>query len=160
MEIVAFISGGAVALAGKAVYDTVLGPNSVPLAPPIPPPLPPTLLNSAPTLKSFSRARAPKVRMFVPKIMPCLIEDLTVSYLGQGRVDKRPLDCLLSIAAPAQNAANTQAYVKDPNLINKSRLKHVEISRPKPQPFKPNEDKLCELFELGKIRLKKTTTIL
>lgn len=158
MEIVAFFSGGAVALAGKAVYDTVCGPNTVPLPPPIPPappPLPPTLQNSAP-LKSFSRAHAPKVRMFVPKIMPCLIEDLTVSYLGQGRAANKET----SVSATIPLAPNTSAFVKDPNLINKGRLKHVEISRPKPQPFKPNEDKLCELFELGKIKLKKTTTVL
>lgn len=139
MEIAAFLSGGIVALAGKAMFDTVTTPSDKTLMPPPPPPPPPPM-----------QKRKPKVMMYVNRIPAGM--DLSQSYFGAGRCEKETEGIPINNAPAVGMSKSSPPFIRDPNLVNTSRLKHVETV--KVVVPERNASEICRLLELGKTKLK------
>lgn len=147
MEIATFISGGVLALVSRALYDTVVSSNTK-ITPPSPPPLPMQLLLPKSRVPHIQK---PRVKMFV-SVIPA-DADLTQSYIGYNRSEMEPSD---NVPIPARIEMMTQSappFTRDPNLVNVTRLKHIEPVRPKV--IERNESDICKQLELGKTKLKK-----
>lgn len=147
MEITAFLSGGILALAGRAVYDAVArtarSPSQAAAAAPPPPPPPPL----------------PKKR---PKVVlhtdgkPIVAEDLTMSYFGVGRTEvsaPMAVPCNGECVRTAASKSAPPSFVRDPKLVDLSRLKHIcHVERPR-IPDR-NDNDVCKQLEIGKSRLR------
>lgn len=151
MEIATFISGGVLALVSRALYDSVVTSRTQnPVSVPPPPPPPMQLLLPKPRV---AHPQKPRVKMFV-NVIPAGA-DLAQSYIGYNRSETDPSDNIL-IPVPAKAdmmSLSDPPFTKDPNLVNVSRLRHIEPIRQKV--VERNESEICKQLELGKTRLKK-----
>lgn len=141
MEIAAFVTGGIVALAGRAVVVSVAASHAQPAQPPPPPPPPPPM--------SFKKPRVRARSHVIPADF-----DFTQSYIGLNRCEKEEEQGGVTISKPIEVTMSRSAptFVKDPELLNQTRLRHVDVVRP--QIPDRNDSEICRLLGEGKTKLK------
>lgn len=149
MEITAFLSGGILALAGRAVYDAVARTARSPSQTSAPPPPPPPPLPK----------KRPKVVLHTDG-KPIVAEDLTMSYFGVGRTEvSAPMaipdgtQCSGECVRTAASKSAPPSFVRDPKLVDLSRLKHV-CHAERPRIPGRNDNDVCKQLEIGKSRLR------